>query len=98
MRDYSCRMKLSIYTFVKDGLYYDFHVVAMIRQHLPFVDEIVVNEGYSTDGTFEAIQNLDPKVRVHRFEWDRSDPNARTRTRQSREAGGNRSALARLTP
>ena len=69
-------MKLSIYTFVKDGLYYDFHVVAMLRQHLPLADEIIVNEGHSTDGTFEAISSLDPKIRVHRFEWDRADPNA----------------------
>lgn len=68
-------MKLSIYTFVKDGLFYDFHVVAMLRQHLPLADEIIVNEGYSTDGTYEAISNIDPKIKVHRFHWDRSDPN-----------------------
>jgi glycosyltransferase involved in cell wall biosynthesis len=68
-------MKLSIYTFVKDGLFYDFHVVDMLRQHLPLADEIVVNEGFSSDGTYEAIKDLDPKVRVHRFHWDRSDPN-----------------------
>jgi glycosyltransferase involved in cell wall biosynthesis len=69
-------MKLSLYTFVKDGLYYDFHVVAMLRHHLPLADEIIVNEGYSTDGTYEAINNLDPKIRIYRFEWDRSDPSA----------------------
>ena len=69
-------MKLSIYTFVKDGLFYDFHVVAMLKHHLPLADEIVVNEGYSTDGTFEAISTLDPKIAVHRFDWDRSDPSA----------------------
>lgn len=68
-------MKLSIYTFVKDGLYYDFHVAAMLKHHLPLVDEIVVNEGFSTDGTYEAIASLDPRIKVHRFEWDRSDPN-----------------------
>lgn len=69
-------MKLSIYTFVKDGLYYDFHVAAMLRHHLPLADEIVVNEGHSTDGTFEAIRDIDPKIRVVRNEWDRSDPKA----------------------
>jgi len=67
-------MRLSIYTFVKDGLYYDFHVAAMLKHHLPLADEIIVNEGYSTDGTYEAIKDLDPKIKVHRFEWDRSDP------------------------
>lgn len=69
-------MKLSIYTGVKDGLFYDFHVEAMLRHHLPLADEIVVNEGFSTDGTYEAISRIDPKIQVHRFEWDRSDPNA----------------------
>jgi glycosyltransferase involved in cell wall biosynthesis len=68
-------MKLSVYTAVKDGLYYDFHVVAMLRQHLALADEIVVNEGYSDDGTYEAIKDIDPKIRVHRSHWDRSDPN-----------------------
>jgi hypothetical protein len=67
-------MKLSIYTFVKDGLYYDFHVVDMLRHHLPLADEIVVNEGYSEDGTYEAIRDLDPKIKVSRNVWDRSDP------------------------
>jgi glycosyltransferase involved in cell wall biosynthesis len=68
-------MKISLYTFVKDGLFYDFHVVAMLRHHLPLADEIIVNEGYSSDGTFEAIRDLDPKIRVHRFHWNQADPN-----------------------
>ena len=59
-------MKLSIYTFVQNGLYYDFHTVAMLKHHIPLVDEIIVNEGYSTDGTYEAICDLDPKVKVFR--------------------------------
>lgn len=67
-------MKLSIYTGVKDGLFYDFHVEAMLRHHLPLADEIIVNEGYSRDGTFEAISRIDPKIQVHRFAWDRSNP------------------------
>jgi glycosyltransferase involved in cell wall biosynthesis len=67
-------MKLSIYTFVQNGLFYDFHVAAMLRQHLPLADEIIVNEGYSTDGTFEAIANIDAKIKVHRSRWDQSNP------------------------
>jgi hypothetical protein len=62
-------MFISIYTCVKNGLYYDFHIVEMLKHHLPLADEIVVNEGYSTDGTYEAICNLDPKIRVLRNEW-----------------------------
>ena len=66
-------LKLSLYTFVKDGLYYDFHVVDMLKHHLPLADEIIVNEGFSKDGTYEAIKDIDPKIKIHRFEWDRSD-------------------------
>jgi glycosyltransferase involved in cell wall biosynthesis len=69
-------LKLSLYTGVRDGLFYDFHVEAMLRHHLPLADEIIVNEGYSGDGTYEAISRIDPKIQVHRFEWDRSDPSA----------------------
>lgn len=67
-------MKISIYTFVKDGIKFDFHIVDMLRHHLPFADEIIVNEGYSSDNTFEQIKNLDPKIKIFRNEWDRSDP------------------------
>lgn len=62
-------MKLSLYTFVRNGLKYDFHVVEMLRHHLPLVDELIVNEGYSTDGTFERITNIDPKIHVFRSQW-----------------------------
>jgi glycosyltransferase involved in cell wall biosynthesis len=67
-------MKLSIYTFVKNGLFYDFHVAAMLRHHLPLADEIIVNEGNSTDGTYDAIRDIDPRVQVHRSDWDQSGP------------------------
>ena len=67
-------MKLSIYTFARDALYLDFHLVDMLKHHLPLADEIIVDEGYSTDGTYEAIKDIDPKIRIFRNEWDRSDP------------------------
>ena len=28
-------MRLSLYTSVKDGLYFDYHVVEMLKHHLP---------------------------------------------------------------
>lgn len=64
-------MKVSVYTFARDGLYLDYHLPHMLRHHLPFADEIVVHEGLSTDGTYEAIANIDPKVKVFRSDWDR---------------------------
>ena len=62
-------MKLSIYTCVKDVLYWDLHAVAMLKHHLPLADEIIVNEGHSSDGTYEAIKDLDPKIKVFRSHW-----------------------------
>jgi glycosyltransferase involved in cell wall biosynthesis len=67
-------MKLSIYTFVQNGLFYDFHVAAMLRHHVPLADEIVVVEGYSTDGTFEAISAIDPKIKIYRVRSEESNP------------------------
>ncbi len=62
-------MRLSIYTCVKDGLFYDYHLVEMLRHHLPLADEIIVNDGYSSDGTYERIRDLDPKIKVFRSQW-----------------------------
>lgn len=66
-------MKLSIYTFVRDALRLDFHAVAMLKHHLPLADEIVVHEGYSSDGSFEAIRDLDPKIKIFRTRWKRGE-------------------------
>ena len=63
-------MKLSLYTYVRNGLHLDFHVVQMLKHHVPLADEIIVNEGYSTDGTYEAITSIDPKIQVFRTNWD----------------------------
>ena len=62
-------MRLSIYTFVKNGLFQDYHVVDMLRHHLPLADEIIVNEGHSTDGTYEHISRIDPKIKIFRSHW-----------------------------
>src|SRR5688500_3753831 len=67
-------MKLSIYTFIKDGLFLDYHVVAMLKHHLSLADEIVVVEGQSTDGTYEAIKDLDAKITVIRSHPVTTDP------------------------
>lgn len=69
-------MKISIYTFVKNGLQLDYHVVEMLKHHIQFADEIIINEGYSTDGTYEKIANLDQKIKIFREYWDDSDPEA----------------------
>jgi hypothetical protein len=67
-------MKISIYTFVRNGLRLDYHVVAMLKHHLAFADEIVVNEGYSEDDTYEAIRDIDPRIHVVRSDWNTVEP------------------------
>jgi hypothetical protein len=42
----------------------------MLKHHLGLADEIIVNGGYSTDGTFERIRDLDPRIRIFRSNWD----------------------------
>jgi glycosyltransferase involved in cell wall biosynthesis len=64
-------MRLSLYTFVKDGIRLDYHTVAMLKYHAKLFDEIVVVEGFSTDGTYEAICNIDQKIKIIRKELGR---------------------------
>lgn len=63
-------MKISVYTAIKDGIVNDLHIEAMLRHHLPLADEIVVNEGFSTDDTYRRIQNIDKKIKIFRSEWE----------------------------
>ena len=67
-------MKISIYTYLRNGLFLDYHAVQMLKHHLPLADEIIVNEGFSDDGTYEAIKDIDPKVRIFRRHWDDVPP------------------------
>jgi glycosyltransferase involved in cell wall biosynthesis len=62
-------MKLSIYMALRDGIRHDYPYLESIRHHLPLADEIIVNEGYSTDGTYETLVNLDPKIKIFRTHW-----------------------------
>ena len=62
-------MKISLYTFVRNGIENDFHVEAMLRHHASLVDEIIVNEGYSTDGTYEKIKDIANNIRIFRTHW-----------------------------
>jgi glycosyltransferase involved in cell wall biosynthesis len=64
-------MKVSGFTFVRNGVKYDFPVVEAIRSILPIVDEFVVNVGKSEDDTLGLIRSMgDPKVRIIENVWD----------------------------
>ncbi|MDB6066929.1 MAG: hypothetical protein JWR26_3137 [Pedosphaera sp.] len=64
-------MKISGFTFVRNGLALGYPLVASIRSLLPLCDEVIVNVPRSTDETLKAVQGIgDPKIRIIESEWD----------------------------
>jgi glycosyltransferase involved in cell wall biosynthesis len=49
----------------------DYPYLDMLRHHLPLADEIIIYEGFSTDGTYESIRDLDPKIKIVRNKWEK---------------------------
>ena len=57
-------MKVSAFTYVRNGLYLDYPFIESIKSVLPIVDEIIVVIGDSTDGSREAVENIgDSKIK-----------------------------------
>ena len=64
-------MKISGFTFLRNGQANDYPFLASIQSLLPLVDELVVALGPSADATLELLQGLaDPKIRVGRTTWN----------------------------
>ena len=64
-------MKISGFTFVRDGLRLGYPFVESIRSLLPLCDEIIVNVPRSTDDTLQAVKNIgDAKIRIIESAWD----------------------------
>jgi len=64
-------MKISAFTFIKNGQLLGYPFVESIRSILPIVDEFIVNVGASEDDTLQAIQNInDPKIRIIESLWN----------------------------
>ena len=58
-------MKISAFTFIRNGTIFGFPYSESIRSVLPIVDEFVVNVGDSDDDTLEKIREIDdPKIRI----------------------------------
>jgi glycosyltransferase involved in cell wall biosynthesis len=69
-------VNVSGFTIVRNAIKLDFPVVASIRSILPICDEVVVNVGYSDDGTLELVRSIgDSKIRIIETEWDMSRRN-----------------------
>lgn len=65
-------MKVTGFTFIRNGLKYDYPFVEAIESILPICDEVVVAVGNSEDATRSAIQSLGPKIKIIDTIWDDS--------------------------
>ena len=64
-------MKISAFTFIRNGTIFGFPYSESIRSVLPIVDEFVVNVGDSDDDTLEKIRAIgDPKIRIIQSQWN----------------------------
>jgi hypothetical protein len=64
-------MKISGFTFIRNGNVLGYPFVPSIQSLLPLCDEIIVNVPRSTDGTLESVKQIrDPKIRIIESDWD----------------------------
>jgi len=64
-------MKISGFSYVRNGFEYGYPFIEAIQSVLPVCDEFVIAVGDSTDGTREAIAKLDPqKIKIIDTKWD----------------------------
>ena len=59
------KIKLSAFCLTTNNIKYQFPFIESIKSFLPVVDELIVVDGHSTDGTVEAIKQIgDNKIRI----------------------------------
>ena len=65
------KMKVSAFTFIKNGQILGYPFLQSIRSVLPIVDEFVINVGSSEDDTLEMINSIkDKKIRIIESQWN----------------------------
>ena len=66
-------MKISAFTFIKNGQILGYPFLQSIKSILPIVDEFVINVGRSEDSTLELIRSISsPKIRIIESVWNGS--------------------------
>jgi hypothetical protein len=64
-------VKISGFTFIRNGNALGYPFVAAIRSLLPLCDEIIVNVPRSTDGTLDSVKAIaDSRIRIIESPWD----------------------------
>jgi hypothetical protein len=67
-------MKVSGFSYVRNGLTYNYPFIQAIKSILPVCDEFVIAVGDSTDGTRKAIEAIgDNKIRIIDTIWDENN-------------------------
>jgi len=66
-------MKVTGFTFIRNGIKYDYPIVEAIKSILPICDEFVIAVGNSEDETLNLIQNIsNEKIKIIETVWDDS--------------------------
>ena len=66
-------MKVSAFTFIKNGQILGYPFLQSIQSVLPIVEEFVVNVGESEDDTLELIKSISSsKIRIIQSKWNDS--------------------------
>ena len=64
-------MKVSAFTFIKNGQILGYPFLQSIKSILPIVDEFIINVGESEDDTLDMIHSIkDKKVRIIESKWN----------------------------
>jgi hypothetical protein len=64
-------MKVSAFTFIKNGQILGYPFIQSIKSILPIIDEFVINVGISEDDTLDKIKAInDPKIRIINSYWN----------------------------
>jgi len=66
-------MKVSAFTFIKNGQILGYPFLQSIQSILPIVDEFIINVGKSEDNTLELVKSItSPKIRIIESIWNDS--------------------------
>ena len=64
-------MRVSAFTFIRNGQILGYPFIQSIKSILPIVDEFVINVGTSEDDTLEEIQSINAsKIRIIQSNWN----------------------------
>lgn len=80
-------VKISGFTFIRNGNALGYPFVPSIRSLLPLCDEVIVNVPSSTDGTLDTVKAIDdPKIRIIETEWAGGQPGGRALSLHTNQA------------